>query len=147
LTPEKLEKIRRLANDVRGDPATRAIAQAALKRYAQGEPEPQFRDIPKYEDRVHPGMRQSPDYIHRRFADLGTWDRTKSGGNPTTMVIHAGRAYRIVLFKHRKSPTYGWMRIDTVTDETEFSGKFQTMAEARDAAWTSLMQTSRSRSP
>jgi hypothetical protein len=30
MTPQKLAKIRRLAEDTRGDPATRAIAQAAL---------------------------------------------------------------------------------------------------------------------
>jgi hypothetical protein len=150
VTPEKLEKIRRLANDVRGDPATRAIAHGVLKRYDREQSKPEFRDVPSYDNRVHPGMRESTDYIRRRFFDLGTWGRTKSGDNPAITVVQNGRTYLIVLFEHRRTPTWGWMRKDVLTDFTEFSAnKFQTMAEAHDAAWTSLMsmRTSHSRSP
>jgi hypothetical protein len=124
---------------MRGDPATRAIAQAALKRYATGSNEPAaFHDVPPYRNQQHPGMRTSAEYDRFRFMDLGNW-KTTANGNPTHIIVHKGRSYRIVLFKHKKSPTHGWMRIDTITDRTEFSGKFRTLAEAHLNAWTSLM--------
>jgi hypothetical protein len=137
LNPEKLAKIRALATDERGDPATRAIAQAALKRYATDPPRPEFHDVPPVYNQPHPGMHTSPEYDRHRFMDLGLW-KTTTNGNPTFVVVRGGRSYRIVLFRHKKSPTHGWMRINTLTDETEFSGKFATQAEAHANAWTSL---------
>jgi hypothetical protein len=138
LTPEKLAKIRALADDPRGDPATRAIAQAALKRYAEPEPEPAFYDVPPYRNQQHPGMRTSPEYDRHRFMDLGAW-KTTTNGNPTFVVVRKGRSFRIVLFRHKKTPTHGWMRVDTINDTTEFSGRFRTIGEAHADAWSSLM--------
>jgi hypothetical protein len=140
MTPEKIRKIRALADDPRGDPATRAIAQAALKRYAQTDKseKPSFHDVPPYRNEQHPGMRTSPEYDRHRFMDLGAW-KTTSNGNPTFVVVRNGRSFRIVLFRHKKTPTHGWMRINTITDETEFSGKFRTIGEAHANAWSSLM--------
>jgi hypothetical protein len=138
LNPQKLAKIRALADDPRGDPATRAIAQAALKRYATEPPKPEFHDVPPYRNQQHPGMRTSAEYDRYRFMDLGNW-KTTANGNPTQLVTHKWRTYRIVLFRHKKRPTHGWMRIDVITDKTEFSGAFKTQAEAHADAWKSLM--------
>jgi hypothetical protein len=135
LTPAKLEKIRALANDVRGDAATRAIALAALKRYAA--PEPAVHDIPPLRNQPHPGMRRSPDYEKYVFMDLGQW-KTSANGNLTYVITRGGRTYRIVLFKHKKTPTWGWLKIHIDTDQTEFSGRFQTMGAAHRDAWEHL---------
>jgi hypothetical protein len=138
LSPEKLEKIRALANDTRGDPATRAIAQAALKRYAAEPPKPPPRPGVDPHNYQHPGMRTSPEYDRYRFMDLGAW-KTTTKGNPTYVMVHRGRSYRIVLFRHKKRPTHGWMRIDTITEDVVFSGAFSTIGEAHNDAWKSLM--------
>lgn len=135
MTPEKLEKIRRLAEDVRGDPATRAIAQAALKRYAKEDPVNNPHDV--WRDPRHPGMKTSAEYDRYRFMDLATW-RKSANGNPTHAIVMGGKLWRVVLFKHKKTPTWGWMRIDTINDETEFSGRFSTLAAAHEDAWKSL---------
>jgi hypothetical protein len=137
MTPEKLAKIQRLAEDPRGDPATRAIAQAALKRYA---PPPRFKDVQEEGPRrnfQHPGLKTSAQYDRYRFMDRATWKVT-TNQNPTILVSHKGEPYRIVLFAHKKTPTFGWMRVHMLTDVTEFSGKFKTLAEAHEAAWISL---------
>jgi hypothetical protein len=141
MTPEKLAKIQALANDPRGDPATRVIAQAALKRYyaevnAKPKPEP-----PQFVDRRHPGMKTSPEYDRYRFLDLGSWRKTVNG-NPTFSITIKGKMWKVVLFQHKKTPTYGWMRVNVITEETEFSGrKFPTMAEAHQDIWKILSGT------
>jgi hypothetical protein len=141
MTPAKLAKIRALADDVRGDPAIRAVAQAILRQHAPSpEPRRGFHDVPPVADQRHPGMRTSPQYDQYCFMDLGSWKLT-SNNNPTFVVVRKGRSYRIVLFRHKKTPTYGWMRIDTITGETEFSSKFRTQSEAHADAWKSLIAT------
>jgi hypothetical protein len=138
MTFEKLAKIRALADDPRGDPATRAIAQAALKRYAQEKPKPK---AASFIDTRHPGMKTSAEYDRYRFMDLGSWRKTASG-NPTFTIAIRGKMWRVVLFKHKKTPTYGWMRIDVFSEETpEFSGRFATMAEAHEDLWNILNGT------
>jgi hypothetical protein len=52
MNPERLAKIRALATDPRGDPATRAIAQKKLDAWLKWHPQ----------SGVVPGMRQSPEY-------------------------------------------------------------------------------------
>jgi hypothetical protein len=139
LNPEKLAKIRALANDVRGDPATRAIAKAALKRYASSDaaiPEQELWNNAR--NPPNPRMQNTPEYNRFRFMDLSNW-RTTANGNPTHLIVHKGKSYRVVLFKHKKRPTHGWMRIDTITDATEFSGAFKTVEEAHADAWKSLL--------
>jgi hypothetical protein len=137
LNSEKLAKIRALANDPRGDPATRSIAQAALKRYAETDRNEKPSASP-YRNPPNPRMRTSPEYDKYRFMDLGNW-RTTANGNPTHLIVHKGKSYRVVLFKHKKRPTHGWMRIDVITEATEFSGAFKTVEEAHADAWKSLM--------
>jgi hypothetical protein len=138
---DKLAKIRALADDPRGDPATRAIAQAALKRYAEevnARPKP---DAPQFVDRRHPGMKTSPEYDRYRFLDLGSWRKTVNG-NPTFSITIKGKVWKVVLFQHKKTLTYGWMRVNVITEETEFSGrKFSTMAEAHQDIWKILSGT------
>lgn len=131
MTPEKLTKIRALANDDRGDPATRAVAQSILKRYAKEEPK--SRSAPRSDPRVH-GLRRDPTYEYHLYCDLSQWDKTKAG-NYTYLLYRNGISYRIVLFKHRRSDTYGWMRVNTNEDDTEFSGRFDTIEEAQRDAW------------
>lgn len=141
MTPEKLAKIRALAEDARGDPAIRAVAQAVLKRYAQPEPKPAFEDVPPFVDPRVEGMRTSAEYDRWRFMDLGSWKRTVNG-NPTHVITVKNRTWRIVLFKHKKTPTWGWMKIDTIRGgDPEFSGKFTTMAAAHGDAWKTLTGT------
>ena len=140
---ELIEKIKRLADDVRGDPATRARAQEKLEAYRGSHPHlfetPKPRKPPR-DPRVH-GMRTDPVYDYHLFTDLGNWDRTRSG-NLVFNVYHKGVNYKIVLFKHKKTDTYGWMRIDTFNDRTEFSGRFSTIGEAQGDSWASLMMKS-----
>ena len=83
-------------------------------------------------------MRTDPVYDYYVFTDLGRWGRTKSG-NLVFNIYHQGINYKIVLFKHKRTDTYGWMRVDTFNDKTEFSGRFTTIGEAQGDAWASLM--------
>ena len=113
MTPDKLEKIRRLAEDHRGDPATRAVAMDVLKRYGGDIHRPASSATrPQPASPLHPGMRQSPEYQQFRFMDIGSWRRS-AAGNPIFSIAIKGRQYRIVIFPHKKSPTYGWLRTDT----------------------------------
>ena len=61
MTPERLAKIRAIAEDPRADPATRAIAQAKL----DAEPTPPKRNP------LHPGMRTTPEYERFKRAMQG----------------------------------------------------------------------------
>ena len=61
MTPERLAKIRAIAEDPRADPATRAIAQAKL----DAEPKPSTRNP------LHPGMRTTPEYERFKRAMQG----------------------------------------------------------------------------
>ena len=138
MTPAKLEKIRALAEDPRGDPATREIARRAYARYAH-EP-PTFKDVPPWtpHNEQHPGLKTGAEYDKFRFMDLGSWRTAKATGNPWIITKHKGVGYHFVLFKHKKSPTWGWVRTNQVCDHTEFSGRFATIAEAHADAWKIL---------
>jgi hypothetical protein len=143
ISEKQLAKIRALAADERGDPATRAVAQAALKRYASyTDPHTQTSKNPyQFVDQRHPGMKTSAEYDRYRFLDLGSW-RLTTAGNPTFSIAINGKMWRVVLFKHKKTPTYGWMRIDMFSEETEFSSRrFKTMAEAHQDIWKILSGT------
>jgi hypothetical protein len=151
---ELIKKIQALANDARGDPATRARAQeklaslrkthpdlfheADIKAKFGGDPRNQWRDV-RPDPRVH-GMRMDPAYEYFIFSDLNLWDETKTG-NKTIVLFHKGVNFRIVLFRHKKTPTWGWMRIDDFHHTTEFSGRFKTIEEAQSDSWASLMAT------
>lgn len=128
MTLSKLEKIRALATDPRGDPATREIAKQTLKRFGA---DPEWRD-----ERVA-GLKTSADYDRNRFLDVSAWKKTTSG-NRVHDILWKGRPFRVVLFRYKKANGWGWLRIDTFRDRREFSKRFETIAEAHAAAWTSL---------
>ena len=86
-------------------------------------------------------MRTDPVYDYYLFTDLGNWDRTRSG-NLVFNVYHKGVNYKIVLFKHKKTDTYGWMRVDTFNDRTEFSGRSLYDRGSAGDSWASLMMNS-----
>jgi hypothetical protein len=59
MNQRRLAAIKALAADERGDPVTRALAQAKLAAY--------FKDHP--EQKIHPGLRLDPDYVRYRRAN------------------------------------------------------------------------------
>jgi hypothetical protein len=73
-----------------------------------------------------------------RFMDVRNWRET-SNGNPSILLMVKGAEYRVVLFKHKKTPTFGALRINTDTDESTFMrGWRPTREEARLGAWREL---------
>jgi hypothetical protein len=147
MTPAKLEKIRRLAEDLRGDPATRMIAKKILERYQK---EPTFEDVPDPDAAIkkhfygdprnppNPRMRTSDEYEKHVFMSLHNWGRSKQSNNLVHSFTHKGRAYRVVLFAFKKSPTYGWLRVDVARGQEIWSGRFNSMPEAHADSWKSL---------
>jgi hypothetical protein len=140
MTPAKLEKIRRLAEDLRGDPATRMIAREILARY---QAEPSFSDIPEPEPEPknppNPRMRNSDEYERHMFMSLSNWGRSKTGSNNFVHTFtHKGRGYRVILFAHKRTPTYGWLRVDVALNREVWSGRFNSLPEAHADAWKSL---------
>lgn len=139
MNPQTLAKIRALAEDERGDPRIRAIAQARLKEYAPSEPPPGPKSS-SYYNKPHPGTIPTPEYVRARFMDLNSWGKTKSGGNPICTSAINGKIYSVILFRYKQTPTWGWRRIDTETDEKVFSDvKYPTLIEAHQGAWEALM--------
>jgi hypothetical protein len=61
LTPERIAKIRAIANDPRADPGTRAIAKAMLAKFA-APPETAAEFLRNLRNPRHPGMRTTPEY-------------------------------------------------------------------------------------
>ena len=140
MTPDRLEKIQRLADDARGHPQVRMRAQEKLAEvrlshphlFPKPKPPPPPKPPPR-DPRVD-GMQTSPEFERRRFLDLGQWGRTKAK-NLIQTVYRGGIVYRVVLFEHKKSPTWGWMLVNELRETTEFSGRFRTMGEAHADAW------------
>jgi hypothetical protein len=136
---ELLRKIMALAADQRGDLATRQRAQEKLESYRVQYPHlfvvtPTRKPPP--DPRVH-GMRTDPAYEYYVFTDLSLWDQTKSG-NRVHSIYHKGVTYKIVLFQHKKTPAWGWMRTSDY-DGTVFSRRFATLGEAHSDSWANLM--------
>jgi hypothetical protein len=129
LIPSRLDKIRAVAADERGDPRTRAIAQQMLRAL---EP------APKLKPDVVEGLKQPPHYIRRNYMDFGLWRKTEAG-NPSYLVAHGGRAYKIVLFPHKKTPTWGWARFIDGEEPSFSKTRYASVEEAQLAAWNSLM--------
>jgi hypothetical protein len=138
MTPQKLAKIRALASDLRGDPATRMIALEILRRYEKIE-EPAFHDIPdEPQNPPNPRMRNSDEYEHYMFMSLRNWGKS-ANGNFVHTFTHKNRAYRVVLFKHKKTPTYGWLLVDIARGVEEWSERFNSMPAAHVNAWARIM--------
>lgn len=125
------EKIRAIAEDQRGDPATRAAAQRKLASF-----KPAWTPPP---NKRHPGLWPSPEHERYTFMDLSNWNRTVNG-NRSHVITHKGVTYRVVLFEYKKIPDYGWSRFETVMRDAVFSGRFHTLGEAHRDAWTQLMK-------
>jgi hypothetical protein len=123
------EKVKAVADDPRGDPATRA---AAIARLAKLKPPTPF-------NQRNPGLQPSFDYERYTFMDLSNWSRT-ANGNRSHVVTHKGKTYRIVLFEYKQVPDYGWLRIGVGDPARDFSGRFHSLGEAHRDAWTSLMK-------
>ena len=136
MKPKTIEKIRALASDPRGDPATRSRAQEKLRELEPEPPRPELRRSPP--NRLHHGMRLDPLHTRRVFNDLSLWSRSKNG-NLTHQIFLNGISYRLVLFRHKKADTYGWMRADDLNQDTQFSSPFPTLDEAHADSWASLM--------
>lgn len=142
MNPSRLAKIKALADDERGHPEVRQRAREKLEAVRKSHPDlfseaPKWRDVPPVDPRVH-GMRRDPAYEYYVFTDLSLWDETKSG-HKAHSVFHNGVNYRIVLFPHKKTPTWGWMRMDSRFGNAVFSGRFATVGEAHGDAWANLM--------
>ena len=127
MDPAKLAKIKALAEDARGDPKLRAIAQ---RFFDENKPSP---STPK--SNIHPGLRTSQEYERFLFMNLANWGKSKTG-NYVHDVSWNGALYTIILFKHKQTPTYGWLR--THGAAKAFSGKYGTLVEAHRSAWDSL---------
>jgi hypothetical protein len=127
VNPAKLAKIRALAEDQRGDPKVREVARRFLAIN-----KPAFTPTPTQ----HPGLRTSLEYDKFLFMNLANWGKSKTTGNYVHDISWKGRAYTIILFKHKQTLTYGWLR--TCGSTKDFSGKYNTLAEAHRDAWTSL---------
>ena len=148
-TAEIIKKIRAVADDKRGDPRTRAVAQAKLEAYKLSHPHlfattAPWDDIPEDHppprNPQDPGIKVSEEYAKFRYMDLGNWGQS-SKGNPMHLINHKGRAYRVVLFSHKKTPTFGFLIVDVQRDATTFSDLFyKTISEAHRGAWD-LIQT------
>jgi hypothetical protein len=140
VTPAKLDKIRRLASDLRGDPATRTIAIAMLKKW-EAEHGPSFHDVEEeWKPQNPPGMRNSDDYERHAFMSLHNWGRSKISNNFVHTFTFKGRAYRVVLFKHKRTPTYGWLRVDVARGAEVWSNKFPDLPAAHRDAWDQLQR-------
>ena len=132
MTPARRAKIKALAEDARGNPATRAIAQRMLKRY----PEP---PKPPRQQRVS-GVERSPEYLQFIFMDLNRWKPYgKKGQGLSHITSYGGIAYKFVLYKFSQpiGAVWGWKR--TSGKDVKVSHTlFETRTEAHKDAWKSL---------
>jgi hypothetical protein len=139
---ELIDKIRALAEDLRGDARIRAVAQSKLDGYKISHPHLFTWKQPPPHNQRNPRTEHSEDYARFRFMDLETWGLTVNG-NRTCIVTRNGVAYRVVLFRYKKRPAWGWTRFNLTTDDgvpTFSQNSFTTMAEAQKNAWDSLMR-------
>lgn len=156
LTPQKIAAIKALADDERGEPNTRAAAKAKLEQYRAQHPEMFVNHFEKlYEEMKNakwggggytvknpPNPRTQPreDYSKWRFMDMGNW-KESSNGNYYTGIYINGTSWNITIFRHKKTPTWGWVR----RNQNLFDGvavfsepKFDTIGEAQRDAWQAL---------
>jgi hypothetical protein len=113
---ELIHKIAILAGDERGEPMVRAVAFDKLEAYRLSHPHPFV--LPQ----------EGPKTMRR------------PGRMLVTLRAPARRLpYRVVVFKHKKTPTFGALRINTMTDASTFiHGWWPTRDEALLGAWQAL---------
>jgi hypothetical protein len=149
-TRELVLKIARLAGDERGDAATRAIAFAKLEALRAEHPHlfvleespPTAEDAAPWSDvaDVADDAPQAPPPTKgkARFMDIRNWKAT-AAGNPTITATVRGVEFRVVLFKYKRSPAYGFLIINTDTDKETFSERrYPTEVAAHEGAWDAL---------
>jgi len=146
-----IRKIEAVALDERGDARIREIAIGKLEAYQTSHPH-LFAELTKehlatsyraekdeapWSDVTDVGPKP-PTKGKARFMDIRSWRET-TNGNPTITLMMNGVELRIVLFKYKKAPDFGWLRIDTLTDKTTFcQACYATEAEAHQAAWDAV---------
>lgn len=163
VTRELVLKIARLAGDERGDAATRAIAWAKLEALQTAYPElfwideepapataPEAAaDAPGWSDVATGDEKpEDPNAPPARFMDLSKWDTT-ANGHRSHILLHGKtrrELFRVVLFRHKKTPTHGWLRIDLRTEAQVFSQiKHHTIREAMLDLWTDCLRARRAK--
>lgn len=147
-THELLIKIAKLAGDERGNPMVRQIALDKLAAFQQthphlfwiegeGDPLP-WTDVATDADAPEPPAPPISANDKARFMNVAKWMRT-ANGNLSIVIAVKGVDYRVVLFKYKKTPMFGWLRIDVDIDAQVFSQmKYATHDEARIGAWEAL---------
>ena len=160
-TRETILKIAAVAGDERGDAMVRQVAYeklAALKDIyphlfwtpgqnapmALSEPdgEPSWADVATDVDNTSaPPPRPARYGTKAWFMDIRNWDVTAKG-NPSITIRGKSAERRVVLFRYKKAPMqWGFLVIDTRTDETTFSERrYRTEIAAHEAAWETLNQ-------
>lgn len=132
MTPDRLAKIRALAEDERGNANVRAIAQKILAKHEKAPPRRRAPDGPV------PGIMPSEDQERWVFMQLDQWHHNAKG-NYVHSLTWKGRRYRFVLFKFKRTQNWGWLRFDILAD-TESWGRnqFADLREAHESAWLHL---------
>lgn len=103
-------------------------------------------DANPWSDVADVGVEESPpwppapsDKDRARFLDINRWRQTANGNLSTLVAMARGQGCRIVLFQHKKTPTFGRLRIDLETDEEVFSKvRYATRDAALEGAWRDL---------
>ena len=138
MTPARRVKIKALAEDERGDPKIRAVAQRMLKRHPEPPPKPK----PPHQQRVS-GVERSPEYLQFMFMDLNQWKPYgKKGKGLSHITSYRGIAYKFVLYEFSQpiGTVWGWKR--TSDKDVKLSHMlFDTRAEAHRDAWQRLQTT------
>ena len=149
---EQILKIARLAGDERAHPMMRQVAFDKLATFQETHPHlfwtpgqdepvgaPMWADVPDAPGSAAPPHPTPSSGSPAWFTNLNDWGKT-SNGNPTIVVCEPGKPdYRTVLFAHKRTPTFGWLRIDASTDIEVFSQtRYATRDEALRASWEAL---------
>ena len=138
-TAAQVAKIKAVADDARGHPAVRKIAIDKLEALRRSHPHLFHRpaSAASASQGATRGRAPAPVKGKARFLDLANWRET-ANGNVSIVITVRGVEYRVVLFQHKQTPTWGWLIIDTDDGEETFSGRYPTRDEAHMDAWEAL---------
>jgi hypothetical protein len=103
-------------------------------------PRPPPASSPTSPPRPSPGPAPTPFSAREKaiFLDLDQWDET-ANGNPTIVMRARGRRMRVVLFKHKQTPTFGYLITDIAAEAKTFSNvRYPNRAGALLGAWEAL---------
>jgi hypothetical protein len=151
-SPELIAKIRKVAEDLRGEPAIRKVARLKLESFQKThphlfEPPKPWAPPPRSPQPKSPqnsGMRPSPQWQAYVYFDMSRWKETSSG-NLSAVASANGVAYRMILFRYKTTGEWGWIRF-TVGEGPEsklFSpNRYATREEAHKDSWAHLQSLS-----